>query len=209
MGTKERIVEEALNLFSIKGFHGTSVKNIADAVGIKDSSLYKHYKSKQEIFDTIVKKIWEHIENMSESMGIPKEEDFEKVMEYYGELSESGIVSLSEKIFLFYLKDEFISKFWRMANIEQYNNPEIYGIFRHIFQEESINYQTKLFESLIKKGFFVEADARVVAMNFYSPIYFLLCKYSGQEFDESEAIDILDKQVKEFYRIYRKPCINL
>ena len=40
MTTKERIVQEALNLFSIKGFKGTSVKNIADEVGIKDSSLY-------------------------------------------------------------------------------------------------------------------------------------------------------------------------
>ncbi|MDD6073735.1 MAG: helix-turn-helix domain containing protein [Clostridium sp.] len=30
---------------------GTSVKNIADAVGIKDATLYNHFKSKQEFFD--------------------------------------------------------------------------------------------------------------------------------------------------------------
>lgn len=41
MNTKERIVKEALTLFSKHGYQGTSVKNIADAVGIKDSSLYK------------------------------------------------------------------------------------------------------------------------------------------------------------------------
>ena len=49
MTTKERIIEEALTLFAEKGYQGTSVKNIADAVGIKDSSLYKHYKSKLEL----------------------------------------------------------------------------------------------------------------------------------------------------------------
>ena len=54
MTTKEKIVDEALTLFSTKGYKGTSVKSIADAVGIKDSSLYKHFKSKRDIFDTIV-----------------------------------------------------------------------------------------------------------------------------------------------------------
>ena len=57
MTTKEKITEEALTLFAEKGYKGTSVKNIADAVGIKDASLYNHFKSKQEIFDSIVELI--------------------------------------------------------------------------------------------------------------------------------------------------------
>ena len=51
MTTKERIVEEALTLFSVKGYKGTSVKDIAGAVGSKDSSIYKHFTGKQEILD--------------------------------------------------------------------------------------------------------------------------------------------------------------
>ena len=47
MTTKEKITEAALTLFAEKGYKGTSVKNIADAVGIKDASLYNHFKSKQ------------------------------------------------------------------------------------------------------------------------------------------------------------------
>ena len=49
MKTKDRITEAALSLFAENGFNGTSVKQIADAVGIRDASLYKHYKSKQGI----------------------------------------------------------------------------------------------------------------------------------------------------------------
>lgn len=41
MTTKERIADEALTLFSRRGYKGTSVKSIADAGGIKDSSIYK------------------------------------------------------------------------------------------------------------------------------------------------------------------------
>ena len=71
MTTKERIIEEALTLFAEKGYQGTSVKNIADAVGIKDSSLYKHYKSKQEIFDTIVQEMSLRMERISLDFGLP------------------------------------------------------------------------------------------------------------------------------------------
>ena len=204
MTTKERIVEEALTLFSVKGFKGTSVKNIADAVGIKDSSLYKHFKSKQEIFDTIVARVGEKIQEMSTDMGIPSENNFEAVIAYYGELSEKELQELSKKIFLFYLEDDFISRFWRIANIEQYQNKEIYEVFRTMFLENSITYQSRLFEEMIKKGFFVAVSPEVMAINFYAPIFFLLSKYNGRKEEREEALVLLERQVAEFYRIYRK-----
>ena len=49
--TKQRILDEALRLFSQSGYDAVSVERIASAVGIKAPSLYKHFKSKQEIFD--------------------------------------------------------------------------------------------------------------------------------------------------------------
>lgn len=51
--TKQRILDEALRLFSQSGYDAVSVERIASAVGIKAPSLYKHFKSKQEIFDAI------------------------------------------------------------------------------------------------------------------------------------------------------------
>ena len=86
MNTKERIVEEALTLFSEYGYQGTSVKNIADAVGIKDSSLYKHFKSKKEIFDTIVKEMSVRMERMSKEYGLPDEHDMDAAVSYQTEL---------------------------------------------------------------------------------------------------------------------------
>ena len=149
MTTRERIVDEALTLFSIKGFKGTSVKNIADAVGIKDSSLYKHFKSKREIFDTIVLKMRKRMECMTEQIGLPDEEKLEEAAKFYGRITLEDLQEFSRKAFLFYLKDEFISRFWRLANMEQYQNPEIYEIYRQIFMEESIAYQKQLFSCLL------------------------------------------------------------
>ena len=53
MTTRERILDEALTLFSESGYGDVYVGDIADAVGIKAPSLYKHFKNKQEIFDAL------------------------------------------------------------------------------------------------------------------------------------------------------------
>ena len=56
---------------------------------------------------------------------------------------------------------------------------------------------------MIRQGTFVETDPEVVAMNFYTPIYFLLSKYNGREANIEEALEILDRQIAEFYRLYK------
>ena len=203
MTTKERIIDEALTLFSIKGFKGTSVKNIADAVGIKDSSLYKHFKSKREIFHTIVVEMRTRMAQVAEHAGLPEESLLDEAVQFYGKVTLETLQELSRKMFLFYLQDSFLSRFWRLATMEQYQNPDIYEIFRKIFMEESIAYQKTLFEAMIDEGIFVNADAEVMAMNFYAPLFFLLSKYNGREGGAEEALPVLNRQVAEFHRIYR------
>ena len=46
---KERILQEALYLFSERGFEGTSLQAIADAVGIQKPSLIYHFPSKEDL----------------------------------------------------------------------------------------------------------------------------------------------------------------
>ena len=205
MTTKERITEEALTLFAEKGYKGTSVKNIADAVGIKDASLYNHFKSKQEIFDSIVELILEHISGLSETLGMPQYDNgYTSASVFYEKLDLEGLKNLSREVFVFYLTDPYISKFWRIAHMEQYTNPKIYTIFRKIFMENAISYQERLFEEMMEQGVFYRGDGKAAALNFYSPIYLLLSMYNNQPEHKEEALEILDKQIEEFFRIYRK-----
>lgn len=204
MTTKERIIEEALTLFAEKGYQGTSVKNIADAVGIKDSSLYKHFKSKKAIFDTIVQEMSVRMERMSRENGLPNENDMNEAAELYGSISENGLLMLSERIFLFYLRDEFAARFRRMLVIEQYRDKEVYEVYRGLFMDAAISYQTELFAEMIKRGVFEGKDPEAMAVNFYAPIFFLLNKYDQEPSREKEALRALRKQVLEFSRLYKK-----
>ena len=92
--TRERILEQALELFSEKGYDSVSVGEIARAVGIKAPSLYNHFPSKRAIFDAIVEstaaqyeadtgKIDIHVQNVSQDIPvfteITAEALFEKV----------------------------------------------------------------------------------------------------------------------------------
>lgn len=52
--TKERIFDESLELFSKKGYEAVSVREIAREVGIRESSIYNHYKNKEAILDAII-----------------------------------------------------------------------------------------------------------------------------------------------------------
>lgn len=47
--TRARIEEEALRLFAARGVAGTSVRDIAEAVGVSEGALYRHFGSKEEL----------------------------------------------------------------------------------------------------------------------------------------------------------------
>lgn len=47
-GTKEKIFDVAVDLFSKHGYHGVSVRKIAAGAGIKESSIYNHLKTKKK-----------------------------------------------------------------------------------------------------------------------------------------------------------------
>ena len=52
--TRQRILAEASALFAQKGYHGTSTREIAAAVGIQQPSLFHHFESKEAIMSDLI-----------------------------------------------------------------------------------------------------------------------------------------------------------
>src|SRR5262249_33488233 len=48
------LVEAAMPLFARKGFAATTVKDIAEAAGVSEALLYKHFRSKTELYQAIL-----------------------------------------------------------------------------------------------------------------------------------------------------------
>jgi AcrR family transcriptional regulator len=53
-GTLRRIQEEALIRFADRGFHGVSVREIAEAVGVRPASIYAHFRSKEDLLHGLI-----------------------------------------------------------------------------------------------------------------------------------------------------------
>ena len=53
-GTKEKILLTALSLFAENGYEAVSVSDIAGQLGITKGALYRHFRNKQDIFDSII-----------------------------------------------------------------------------------------------------------------------------------------------------------
>ncbi|MEI8255612.1 MAG: TetR family transcriptional regulator [Deltaproteobacteria bacterium] len=52
--TRQALLDAGLELFAMHGFHGTSLRQIAQAVGVRESALYNHFDSKEALFHAIV-----------------------------------------------------------------------------------------------------------------------------------------------------------
>ena len=200
MKTKYKILIEALSLFSLSGFSGVSVRDIAKAVGIRESAIYKHYKNKQQLFDTIVEVSAGRIDSLQEEL-ISKFNHNVNTKEVF---PISIIQEIYCNIFLFYLTDDILSKFRRMMTIEHLKDNELNRKFKDMFIEKTLSYQSEVFRNLINEGKVNGTNPDIMAIHFYSPIFMLFFRYDFEDDKIDEALNLIKKHIQEFFRLYLK-----
>lgn len=198
--TKERIWHEALTLFSEHGFDGVSVKEIAHAVGIKDSSLYNHYRSKQEIFDTILVEVAKILKAANNTYALPLTVD---AADMYVDTPIKELTEMYVDAFKYYLKDDTASKFRKLLITEQHTNQYAGDLYNELFFETPMKHLTALFSDLIQQGVFIQTDPYTTAMHFYAPLNFLIRRCDIQPELEQQNIAHLKNHIKQFDQIYR------
>lgn len=82
IGTKKKVFDSAVQLFMLKGYENVSIRDISDEVGIRQSAVYNHFKSKQEILDTMYGYCWHYLPKNRPCM-----EDVESILQN-GSLTE-------------------------------------------------------------------------------------------------------------------------
>ena len=200
MTTKEKILHEALSLFAEKGYSAVYVGDIADAVGIKAPSLYKHYKSKQEIFDSCVEVFSKRMEQVRTDLRLP---DTANAEVNYQTANMDMITSIAVNLFMFYLQDDVASKFRKMLMIERYHNPELNTLFDNLFIDGAVKHEEKIFSDLIESKIIKKENPHIIALRFYTPIFYLLQKYDMHPDMVEEAKQELTLMVQEFCNTYR------
>lgn len=203
MNTKKRILDEALTLFSQKGYTNVLVAEIAEAVGIKAPSLYKHYRSKQDIFDAILAQMKESYDKQAAMLAMDGSNAAVDA-ELFAVVDVDGLVSMGMRLFGFFLHDGYTQKFRKMLTIEQFHHPELAALFSKQYMDDALQYQSAMFEILCKRGVLKGENPYIMALQFYAPIYALLTMCDREPHREAELTALLEQHIRQFAGIYSK-----
>lgn len=172
--TKERIFEASVDLFSQKGFDAVSMREIGREVGIRESSIYNHYKNKEAILESIIN----HLIDQLGAMSLTEEEMDLLISESPEMFFETG-----SREFFNGMSNPKTEKIWRILSIEVFHNENIKTFFVNQLLESPINEWEKIFTKMMKKGIIKEYDPRILAREYFSFALYLFFEYFILKYD--------------------------
>lgn len=173
MNTKEKIFDVSLDLFSKKGYDSVSLREIAKEVGIKKSSIYSHYSSKEAILMDIFeyfRGLFEYDELLN-SKDLVLEADNEILLENPELFYHMGSEAIKEM-----LLQERNLKIWKLIFIQMHYNDNIRLFFQNEILVKPMEFWIGFFTILKEKGIIrKDCNPKLLAKEYYSfPIYLLL-----------------------------------
>ncbi|MBI5679718.1 MAG: TetR/AcrR family transcriptional regulator [Methanobacterium sp.] len=173
--TKEKIFDISIDLFSQKGFDAVSIREIARGVGIRESSIYNHYKNKEAILDTII----DYFKSELNQSGLP-EEDAEALIEQ----GPKVFFEVGAKMYIEKINTPQMEKIWRLISIETYHNEKIRDFFKKELLEEPITIWENTFQIMIEKKMIKSFNPRTLAYEYFSFIIYLFFEYFVLRYDD-------------------------
>ncbi len=198
--TKERIFEVALDLFAQKGFEGVSMREIAEAVGIKKASLYSHFESK----DALIEQIFTYPSMALETVG-PKGEDAEAMILSMG---VEGFMAMAGGVFNRWIAAPEMEKVWRIICIELYHDKRIKKFYDQ-FTSEAITFWTTNFAIMRRHGLIRPVDPEVMAREYLSFYIYTFMDYFIAHFDGEGSFLAANEKKLDDHMAFLIKAINI
>ena len=190
--TKERILNAALDLFSEKGFEGTNLQEIADCVGIVKSALYRHFRSKEEIWDTLVVRMTAYYEeHFGSDAHLPPIPD-----------SAEALAAMTVQMAGFTIRDAQIRKVRKLLLIEQFRNAQARSLATKHFLTGLEAMFTRIFAAMMENGTLKKADPAMLAFAYTTPITALVHLCDREPEKEAQAVEKIRSFAEHFAAVY-------
>ena len=190
--TKEKILKTSLKLFSAKGYKATTVRDIAGAMGVKQSALYNHFKNKDEILETL-------ISNLTSSAIVTLFDDKDTQ-----ELQKQGKALLASIATTFKLLgfDGQNEALYKLLMQEIFRNERIREIYNEHFYQENVKKLSGLFFGMMQEELIKSSDPLLLANEFFSPLFFYQMQVTLLKLDKkstSSVVSMFEKHVDYFW----------
>ena len=194
--TKERIMAAALDMFSQNGYAGTNIRELTASLGLVKSGLYKHFKSKEEIWNSLLDKM---IAYYDERFGSP---------EHLPPVSLEGLTAMTMQMVDFTIHDERIVMTRKMLAIEQFRDERAKALATKHFLTGLTDMFTHVFTGMMDKGLHRRDDPRMLAFAYTAPISALIHLCDREPEKTKDAIAQVEAFSRHFIKTYGcgKPC---
>ena len=191
--TKERILMAALDMFSKKGYEGTNIRELAESLGLVKSGIYKHYESKEAIWNALLDRMIAYYgERFGSAEHLPPVPD-----------SLEDFVSMTMRMADLTIHDEQIVKTRKVLTLEQFRDDRARELATKHFLTGLTEMFTHIFAGMMDKGLLRRDDPAMLAFAYATPISALIHLCDREPDRTDDALDRIEAFARLFIQTYR------
>ena len=190
--TKERILGAALEMFSQRGYDGTNIRELTASLGLGKSSMYRHFESKEEIWNALLDKmIAYYAARFGSAERLPPVPD-----------SLEGLVGMTMRMVDLTIHDARIVMTRKLLMIEQFRDGRARDLATKHFLTGLKEMFTPVFAGMMDRGLIRRDDPAMLAFAYTAPISALihLCDREPEKTDD--ALRQIEAFSRHFIRVY-------
>ena len=190
--TKERILAAALDLFSQNGYAGTNIRELTASLGLVKSSMYKHFESKEEIWNSLLDEMIAYYDaRFGSPEHLPPAPD-----------SLEGLVTMTMRMVDFTIHDEKVIKTRKLLTIEQFRDERARELATKHFLTGLRDMFTPIFAGMMDKGLLRRDDPAMLAFAYTAPISALIHLCDREPEKAEDAMAQIEAFSRHFIKVY-------
>ena len=190
--TKERILAAALEMFSQNGYAGTNIRELTASLGLVKSSMYRHFESKEEIWNTLLDEMTAYYgERFGSSEHLPPAPD-----------SLEDLVAMTMRMADFTVRDRKIVMTRKVLAMEQYRDERAKALASKHFLTGLTEMFTHIFAAMMDRGLLRRDDAGMLAFAYTAPISALIHLCDREPEKTEDAIRKIEAFSRHFIATY-------
>ena len=190
--TKERILDAALEMFSRNGYAGTNIRELSASLGLVKSGVYKHFESKEAIWNALLDKMIAYYEeHFGSAEHLPRVPD-----------TLEELVSMTMQMVNITVRDERIVMTRKLLSIEQFRDERARDLATKHFLTGLTDMFTRLFRGMMDKGLLQDDDPKMLAFAYTSPISALIHLCDREPEKTEETLEQVEAFSRHFVRTY-------
>ena len=190
--TKSRLLEAALEMFSQNGYDGTNIRELSASLGLGKSSLYRHFESKEEIWNAMLDEMEAYY-----NVKFGSQENLPVIPKNTEELKE-----LTLRMLDFTLHDKKIIMTRRILLTEQFRDERVRELATKHFKTGLEAMFAKIFVGMMENGSLKKNDPAMLALAYTAPISSLVQLSDRDAEKQDEVIDEGKAFIEHFIKTY-------